>query len=75
MARWSNASRAGAAGLFVVAVLAGCGAPGVSSGPGSREQVVVCESGTITQGNVSTSSAVASRVPAGTPVPPGCRLA
>jgi hypothetical protein len=64
-------------GLFVVAVLTGCGAPGVSSGPGegSTEQIVVCESGIVAKGNVSTSSAVASRVPAGTPVPPGCRLA
>jgi len=61
--------------LFAVAVLVGCGAPGVSSGPGGGEQIIVCESGTVKKGDVSTSSAVASRVPAGTPVPPGCRLA
>ena len=40
---------------------------------GSTDRVVVCESGISSSGGVDTSSAVAVRVPAGTPVPPGCR--
>lgn len=90
MARTSNASslrhpfrRVGAAfaGVTMAAVLAGCGAPYVSQQPGatstggSHDVVLVCESGTVTNANgVETSSAVATRVPAGTPVPPGCHL-
>jgi hypothetical protein len=68
----------------MAAVLAGCAAPYVSSQPGqatntggsvSPEVILVCESGTVTHaGGVETSSAVALRVPAGSPVPPGCHL-
>jgi hypothetical protein len=44
------------------------------SGSGS-EPVIVCDSGPVHQGDVTTSSAVAVRVPEGTPVtvPSGCR--
>jgi len=69
---------AGAFGIVVVVAAAGCGAPGVSDGPGGASdssRVLVCESGAQTHGDVETSSAVAVRVPEGTPVPPGCRLA
>jgi len=82
VARWSRTFRrrlgAGAAGLAIAAVAVGCGtltpANGPDGGSGSAEQIVVCESGPVTQGDVHTSSAVATRVPAGTAVPPGCRL-
>ena len=40
---------------------------------GSSDRVIVCESGTSSSGGVDTSSAVAVRVPVGTPLPPGCR--
>jgi hypothetical protein len=69
--------RAGAAGIIAVglaAAAAGCGAPAVSGGPG-HDRVLVCESGIRSHEGVRTSSAVAVHVPAGTPVPPGCRLA
>ena len=78
--------RVGAAGAVVAmaAVLAGCATPYASQQPGKatstgsspgHEIILVCESATVTDANgVETSSAVASRVPAGTPVPPGCRL-
>jgi len=72
------------AGITLAAVLAGCGAPYVSQQPGTAtgtggsldsEVILVCESGTVTHANgVETSSSVAIRVPAGTPVPPGCHL-
>jgi hypothetical protein len=65
-------------------VLAGCAAPYVSQQPGrpsstgasrGHEIILVCESGTVTDtSGVETSSSVALRVPAGTPVPPGCHL-
>ena len=80
MARWSSTSRrrlgGGAAGLVLAALAAGCTMPYVTSGPTEAgEQVLVCESGRVDQGGVHTSSAVATRVAAGSPVPPGCRLA
>jgi len=69
---------------FVSTGLAACAAPlssasGSSSRhgttvPGAGTVVLVCESGTQSNGGVETSSAVAVRVPAGLPVPPGCRL-
>ncbi len=79
MARWFSTSRArlgvAAAGLAVAAVAAGC-APTVASAPDPVDEVVlVCESGVVDQGGVKTSSAVATRVPAGSPIPPGCRIA
>jgi hypothetical protein len=69
--------------LVVSAGLAACAAPLSKAGnpsqhgataPGVGTVVLVCESGTQSSGGVDTSSAVAVRVPAGTPVPPGCRL-
>ena len=69
-------------GLVAVVALAGCGTPYVtgpadSSSPSTDstngERVIVCESGTVSSDGIETSSAVATRVPAGTPVPPGCR--
>jgi hypothetical protein len=65
--------------------LAACAAPLSNSGSsarggsgttraGSSDLVLVCDSGTSSSGGVATSSAVAVRVPAGTPVPPGCRV-
>ena len=79
--------RLGAAlgGLALLATLAGCSVPFVTATPGrapsragstgaaSGERIVVCESGTVSRGGVDTSSAVVVRLPAGTPVPPGCR--
>jgi len=72
------------AGFAIAAVLAGCSTPYASQQPGkatgtggspAHEVILVCESGTVTDANgVETSSAVATRVPAGTPVPPGCHL-
>ena len=56
---------------------------GASTGDSSRgsstttqpEQVIiVCEAGPETSDRIETASASATRVPAGTPVPPGCRL-
>jgi hypothetical protein len=68
----------------MVAVLAGAAVlfvsqqPGDASGTGGShadEVIVVCESPTVTHTNgVKTSSAVAARVPAGSPVPQGCHL-
>ena len=83
MARWSNTFRRrlglGALGLALAAVVAGFGPAQASTGPGggggSTGQLLVCESGAVTQGDVHTSSAVATRVPEGTAAPPGCRLA
>ncbi|HEY8216456.1 MAG TPA: hypothetical protein VIH82_04930 [Acidimicrobiia bacterium] len=86
MARWSRPSRrrlhwstAGVLGLALAAAVAGCSSPQASTGPGggdaSADRLLVCESGTVTHGDVRTSSAVASRVPEGTEIPPGCRLA
>jgi|GEM_PF-6863621 len=72
------------AGVTMAALLTGCAAPSVSEQPAKgtgtggtlgHEVILVCESGTVTGAHgVETSSAVATRVPAGTPVPPGCRL-
>ena len=75
MARWWSTSRigVGVAGLFLAAALTGC-VPYVSAGAGTGEEIVVCESGPVTHGGVTTSSASAARVPAGTPVPEGCRI-
>ena len=44
------------------------------NGP-TPERVITCDSGVVHQGDVSTSSAVATRIPAGAPatVPPGCK--
>lgn len=71
-------------GLVLVVGLAGCGTPGISSGPhdssgvgsadtSSGERIVVCESGTVSRDGVDTSSATVFRIPAGAPVPAGCR--
>jgi hypothetical protein len=69
----------GALGLALAAVVAGFGpaqaSTGRGGGGGSTGQLLVCESGAVTQGDVHTSSAVATRVPEGTAAPPGCRLA
>jgi hypothetical protein len=71
-------------GVLVSAGLTACTVPLSNSGSpvrgsggpaptGSSDRVIVCESGTSSSGGVDTSSAVAVRVPAGTPLPPGCR--
>jgi hypothetical protein len=71
-------------GLALAAALAGCGTPSVDSGTdgssgagrtvaSSSERIVVCESGTVSRDGIDTSSASVLRLPAGTPVPPGCR--
>jgi len=80
VARWSSTSRrrlgVGAAGVLLAAALSGCvpyGSAG-ADGAGAGEQIVVCESAPVTDGGVGTSSASASRVAAGTPVPEGCRI-
>ncbi len=44
-----------------------------STGLAAGEVILVCSSGQVSNGGVDTSSSVAVRVPAGTPVPPGCR--
>ena len=75
-------------GLAVVGLtrspgLVGCAAPisspsGTPAGHAMRSSVgndvvVIGDAGTLSNGGVDTSSAVAVRVPNGTPVPPGCR--
>jgi len=82
--RRSGRVGAALAGVAMAVVLAGCAAPYVSEQPAEgtgtggslgHEVILVCESGTVTGAHgVETSSAVATRVPAGKPVPPGCRL-
>ena len=72
------------AGIALAAVLAGSAVLFVSQQPGDAagtggshadEVIVVCESPTVTHTNgVKTSSAVAARVPTGSPVPQGCHL-
>lgn len=72
------------AGIALAAVLAGSAVLFVSQQPGDAagtggshadEVIVVCESPTVTHANgVKTASAVAVRVPAGSPVPQGCHL-
>lgn len=73
---------AGLAGAALVVVLAGCGTPNASSQgtdksgvSGATEIVVVCDSGIITgPDGTETSSASATRLPAGSAIPAGCRL-
>jgi len=72
------------AGIALAAVLAGSAVLFVSQQPGDAagtggshadEVIVVCESPTVTHTNgVKTASAVAVRVPTGSPVPQGCHL-
>jgi hypothetical protein len=62
--------------LAIPAVVTGASTFDGRSGSGSEsEPVIVCDSGPVHQGDVTTSSAVAVRVPEGTPVtiPSGCR--
>ena len=73
-------SRRWAAGAGLVLAAAGAGAAmGLGTAQASESThstgpVIVCESGVVDHGNgVETSSAVAVRVPDGTPVPEGCR--
>lgn len=80
MARRSHSRRrltAGAIGLAVTAAsgvaLFMSGLAGARAGATGDGTVIVCQSGTVSRGGVDTSSAVAVRVPSGTPVPPGCR--
>lgn len=83
MARSVSSSRRrlgiGVAGVVLAAAAAGCTTPFVSGGGGSApasEMVVICESGVVDHGNgVETSSQVAIKLPAGSPVPEGCRVA
>jgi ferric-dicitrate binding protein FerR (iron transport regulator) len=73
---------AGLAGAALVVVLAGCATPYTSGqgtskvgASGATEIVVVCDSGIVTHPDgTQTSSSVARRLPAGSPVPAGCRL-
>jgi hypothetical protein len=44
-----------------------------TAGSGAGAVILVCTSGTFSNGGIETSSSVAVRVPVGTPVPPGCR--
>ncbi len=62
----------GAAGGAVLTIGIGGAAadPGTSTAP---EVIVTCESGTVSAGGIDTSSAVAYRAPAGSPLLPGCR--
>lgn len=50
---------------------------GASTEPSTHDRgetiVIVCESGVESSNGVETSSANATRVPAGTPIPKGCR--
>jgi hypothetical protein len=55
------------------AAVVGSGPAGARAGTHATDRVIVCESGVVSQGGVDTSSAVAVRVPADTPVPAGCR--
>lgn len=63
----------GLASGAVLMMSPGAANEGPSSGKRTYEIVIICESGTVTGGGIETSSAVAKRVPAGTPIPPGCR--
>ena len=68
----------GLAGVALAAALAGCATPYVSSSgdapDAGGEQVVVCESGVVTHPDgTETSSSLAVRLPAGVPIPAGCR--
>jgi len=72
------------AGITLAVALAGSAVLFVSQQPGDAagtggshadEVIVVCESPTVTHANgVKTASAVAVRVPTGSPVPQGCHL-
>ena len=61
-----------ASALLAVPAIAADG----NSGDHSSDRVIVCESGVETNGEISISSATATRVPEGdnTPVPDGCRV-
>ena len=86
MTRWFNTSRRRlgvvSAGVVLAAAFAGC-TPSVSDGPSGTANgvqtaddiIVVCESETVTKDGIETSSSFAVRLPAGSPIPPGCRLA
>ncbi len=65
----------GGGGLLLATGLLASSPAGAHTGRGAAGDgtVIVCESDTVSHGAVDTSSAVAVRVPAGTPVPPGCR--
>jgi hypothetical protein len=63
--------------VVLAAAVAGC-TPAVSGGPSgvnADEIIVVCESETVTKDGIETSSSFAVRLPAGSPIPPGCKLA
>lgn len=62
------------AGVFLPSLASADTSTSASSSPAAQE-IIVCVSGTVDQGGVETSSSVASRVPAGTPVPEGCKKA
>jgi len=66
-----GAALAAVCGIAAAVTLAGSALGGAAGAGGDR--VVVCESGTVSSGGIDTSSAVAQRVPAGAPLPPGCR--
>jgi hypothetical protein len=67
-------------GLALTVAVAGCGTPAVSDGPDAgagsadADQIVACTSGPFTGDGVETSSTYVYRLPAGEPVPAGCRL-
>lgn len=63
---------AGTAGAVVLGA-GGLIAAGSTSSSPPAEDIIVCESNTVDQDGIETSSSVASRVPAGTPVPEGCK--
>jgi ferric-dicitrate binding protein FerR (iron transport regulator) len=81
-ARRSGTRRLGAglAGVALAATLAGCATPYVSDSGGTApgagsEQIVLCDSGVVTHPDgTETSSSIAVRIPAGAPIPAGCRL-
>lgn len=56
--------------LLAVPALA---AEGSTGSGGTTDRVIVCESGVVTDGDVQTSSAVATRATSDAPVPNGCR--
>ena len=55
------------------ALIATSGASTEPSSDHGETIVIVCESGVESANGVETSSANATRVPAGTPIPKGCR--
>jgi hypothetical protein len=84
--RWFSTSRrrlgAVSAGVLLAAAVAGC-TPSVSDGPSGSadavstadEIIVVCESEVVSKDGIETSSSFAVKLPAGSPIPPGCHLA